>query len=342
MQSCLYENLAYHSEAAVRDKMIVVWDLGATKSAVGVVRYNTTTKKLSCERSCSIALRSVESLEGLIRAIEEALGIKHREADAICIGAAGVYDGHSLHLDKSYPYEMPFAEQAKELGWPIFAVIHDYALIVCATFSPDIATKTIISGEDDSHGRRIAFGVGTGLGLKDGILWNDGNFWLGTNEIGHIGISEPLIAPKSVKKVHRALMKEQALSFEAILSGAGMLRLHQFLNPGCLVSSPEALGELLRGGEGSKTLSLFAFYLGLFTSTVQLAFMPSGGIFMAGGVIYKHLSLFDCPEYFQGLKALPAYSEGRSKFPLKVLTDEKTPFIGGALYAVKRLLANDY
>jgi glucokinase len=322
----------------MRDKTILVWDLGATKSAAAVVRYNTETKKLYCERSCSIALSSTASLRALSEAIEEKLGIKHREADAICIGAAGVYDGEYLRLDKGYPYAMPFASLAKESSWPIFAIIHDYALIVCATFSPDIAVKTIISGEGDSFGRRIAFGVGTGLGLKDGVLGRNGDFWLGTNEIGHIGIAEPLAIPESVKKVHQALTKEQALSFEAVLSGSGMLRLHQFLYPGCRMHSPEALGELLRDGEGLQTLSVFAFYLGLFTSTVQLAFMPSGGIFIAGGVIMKHLSLFDYPEYFQGISAFPAYSAERSKYPLKVLIDEKTPFIGGAFYALKRLI----
>jgi len=322
----------------VREETILVWDLGATKCAAGVVTYHSETKKLYCDRSCSITLSETASLQELIETIENALKIKHCEANAVCIGAAGVYDGHSLRLHKGYPYVMPFGPLAKELGWPIFAVIHDYALIMCATFSEDIAMKTLIEGEGERFGRRIAFGVGTGLGLKDGVLLKDGDFWLGTNEMGHIGISEPLEIPEDLKKLHRTLGKEQALSFEGVLSGAGMLRLQQFLYPKSRIDSPEELGELLRSGLGPHTLALFAFYLGLFTSTVQLSFMPSGGIFMAGGVILKHLSVFDCPEYFQGIAALPAYKAERSKFPLKVLIDEKTPYIGGAFYALKRLL----
>ena len=37
------------------------------------------------------------------------------------------------------------------------------------------------------EGRRVALGLGTGLGMKDGVLFPDENFWLGKNEIGQAG-----------------------------------------------------------------------------------------------------------------------------------------------------------
>jgi glucokinase len=321
----------------VMQKTFLVWDLGATKCAAAVVAYNVQTQQFHCKNSCHIKLNSVDSLEALILMIEEKLKLRHRDTDAVCIGAAGIYNGVYLHLDNGYPYEMPFAALAKAFRWPSFAIIHDYAPVVCATFTEDIEAKRINNREIETLGRRIAFGVGTGLGLKDGVLLPNGDFWLGFNEMGHVGVSYTISAPQPILEIHHALMQKESPSFEKILSGKGMLRLHQFLHPETSIRTPEELGELINKNKADETLGLFAFYLGLFTGTVQLSFMPTGGIWITGGVVCNHLSVFERPEFFEGINASPAYLTQRETFPLRVLCDTNAHFIGAAYYASKRL-----
>ncbi len=319
------------------ERNILVWDLGATKCAAAVVTYNPQTENFSCKISCNIKLSAVNSLQALILLIEEKLNIQHKDADAICIGAAGIYNGVYLHLDNGYPYDMPFAALAKAFHWPEFAIIHDYAPVVCGTFTYDTQSKKLNNCEIDAYSRRVALGVGTGLGLKDGVLLPNGDFWLGSNEMGHIGVSCAISAPQSLLEIHRALMQKESPSFEKILSGKGMLRLHQFLYPDTAVTTPEEIGKLIKEGKAGETLGLFAFYLGLFTGTVQLSFMPGGGIWITGGVVLNHLGVFDRPEFFQGIEASPAYLIQRKTFPLRVLADPNATFIGAAYYAAKRL-----
>ena len=318
-------------------KNIVVWDLGATKCAAALVTYNSYNKEFLCQRSCAIKLRSLISLEELVYKIEEKLDHKHKDSYAVCIGAAGIYDGKLLKLDKAYPYEMAFEAVAQKFKWPRCEIIHDYALILGATFLSDIRTKNLNDYVGDIFGRRVAFGVGTGLGLKDGVLLRNGDFWMGTNEFGHIGLAQSLRAPKELVDIHQGLTSQEALSFEDLLSGSGMLKIHKFLYAHTSIKTPEELGELVRSGGALDTLSLFAFYLGLFTSTLQLALMPTGGIWIAGGVVLNHLEVFDCPEFRHGINALPAYLSERSVMPLRVLIDPNAAFMGGAWYAVKRL-----
>lgn len=66
--------------------------------------------------------------------------------------------------------------------WPHFAVIHDYAPILCATFTSYMASndniKRLNSASMDLYGRRVTLGLGTGLGMKDGVLFPNGEFWL--------------------------------------------------------------------------------------------------------------------------------------------------------------------
>lgn len=334
------------------NKTFISLDLGATKCAAAIVNYHLQDKVFICEKHCTFKLKSVTSLAELIAQIENELRIKIRDADAICVGAAGMYDGEQLHLEAGYPYPMTFAKLAKEQNWPAYTIIHDYAPIVCATFTaqgndPQLVRK-LNQKTSEIYGRRVALGVGTGLGLKDGVLFPDGNFWLGTNEIGHIGITFPPLTSKIYEERHKELIKflksnqvlkeNESLTFEKILSGPGTFRLHRFLYPDCQTQSPEELGIKLREGRAPETMKLFAWYLGLFIGNVQLAFMPSGGIWLTGGVLLNHIDVFDNTEFQKGIEATPAYMSQRSEFPLAVLERPEHAFIGGAYYAAQKLI----
>lgn len=319
-------------------KQILTWDLGATKCAAGLVIYDDATGNFHGERTCTIMLSTVQSLEELAHRIEHQLGIHHHQVDSICIGAAGVFDGSVIHLENGYPFSMPMAKVAATNHWAPFAVVHDYTSILCSTFCAGLVTRKLREGMPDPFGRRVAFGIGTGLGLKDGVQKPKGDFWLGTNEMGHIGLCCTQNVPAPMRPLHEELFR-RGVSFEAVLSGKGMLKLHHFLY-GEELSRPEELGRLLHAGKADRTLRAFSFYVGLFCATVQLTFMPSGGIFMAGGVLLKHQDLFSCEEFFLGLHALPAYKNERERFAMHIITDKHAALLGAAYYAAKRIHEN--
>lgn len=331
---------------------IIVGDIGATKCAAAIVEYDNNAQELSCKKKLFIKLKDHQSLHELFHNIESQLKIKMSDANAICIGAAGMYDGERLLLESGYPYDMCFAQLAKESRWAPFTIIHDYAPIICATFTSHVAKpahiKKLNQCEINPYGRRVALGIGTGLGLKDGVLFSNGDFWLGTNEMGHIGTTHPPMTDHYYLNRHKELISylhaagvlkpDEPLSFEKILSGRGVVRLHQFIHRNSDQLTPEEIGKIIRDGHAQETLEIFAWYLGLFIGTVQLTFMPDGGIWITGGVALNHLEAFDSPEFFKGIEASPAYLDQRKQFPLNVLCHTDHAFMGGAYYAVKRLL----
>ncbi|TAK74675.1 MAG: hypothetical protein EPO11_06555 [Gammaproteobacteria bacterium] len=339
-------------------KKIITWDLGATKCAAAVIEYDQH-QQLSCKKTGCVKIRSLSSLAELAAHIENKLEINMAEADAICIGAAGQYDGECLFLDKgfsepdkNYPYPMDFARLAKQQNWPAFEIIHDYSPIVCATFTSYLQqtnnVKRLNQAAMNPHGRRVALGVGTGIGLKDGVLFPHGDFWLGTNEMGHIGIVVPPLAEKYYQERHDELLKflrseaiikaDEPLTFEKLLAGPGMSYIYSFFDRDAKKQDSEEIGHLVRNGHSEETLATFAWYLGLLVGTVQLTFMPDGGIWMTGGVVLNHLDMFDHPEFFLGITASPAYLPLREQFPLGVLCGSEHAFMGAAYYASKRLL----
>lgn len=331
-------------------KHIITWDLGATKCATGVIKFDPTTHSLACIKTHRLKLTDASSLEELIHLIETGLGFSFRDADAICIGGAGHFDGQHLLHENAYPYSMNFAGVAKQQNWPSFTVIHDYASIVCATFTSYMDNPSNLKRLNDcamkKHGRRVALGIGTGLGLKDGVLLPNGDFWLGQNEIGHIGVTCPPSADQSTQNRHAELMQflradslhdSQQVTFEKILSGKGMARLHQFFYPTKGRVTPEEVGTYIQAGEAQDMLATFAWYAGLFVGTVQLTFMPEGGVWITGGVALNHVTAFDLPDFQAGIEASPAYWTQRTAYPLGILRNTEHALLGCAYYAANRL-----
>lgn len=333
-------------------KQIIAWDLGATKCAAAVVEYNDQDNQLRCKKQGTIKIRSCDSLEDLSKKIEALLDTSMTEVAAICIAAAGQYDGKHLHLEEGYPYPMGFASLSQQKRWPKFAIIHDYSPIVCATFTSYIEEpqniKRLNAAAANPYGRRVALGIGTGIGMKDGILLENGDFWLGTNEIGHIGVVTPPLANPDDLKRHEAFLQflrsekiiseQEPLTFEKLLANQGIVRIHSFFDRHACDKSPEEIGELVRSRQAEETLSLFAWYVGLLVGTVQLAFMPDGGLWITGGVALSHLEIFDHPDFFNGIATTPAYKHLREQFPLGLLCGQEHAFMGGAYYVTKRLL----
>lgn len=332
-------------------KTFVVWDLGATKCAAAVIDFDFHSDEFDCISTTRVPLRDCADLDGLIAAVESNLNYSMAEADAICIAAAGRYNGHEVELEAGYPYSMDFARVAKKNRWRNMEIVHDYVPVACATFTSYLQqkdnVKTLVEGKPERFGRKVVFGVGTGLGLKDAVQLPNGDFWLGSNEAGHIGLTFPPKANFDNEERHRDfvrfLIREgglpdgEVLTFEKILSGKGVARIHHFLT-GQAGLTPEQVGKELAEGHDLETLKMLAWYIGLFIGNVQLMFMPSGGIWFTGGVVLKNLGLCDQPELFEGMYACPAYQKDRKNFPLHVMIGPDYALMGCAYYASRRLL----
>lgn len=332
------------------NKRVIAWDLGATNCTAGLVEQ-TGPDEFICLKSHTVRLTEVDSLTQLIKLLEDALDTSMSEADSICIGGAGQYDGQTLQHENPYPYPMHFAATAAKLNWPAFAVVHDYTPVACSTFTSHVResknVKMLNQGQAQPYGRRVAFGIGTGLGLKDGVLLENGEFWLGHNEVGHIGVVQPPLANDFATLRHaeliqfmqssRILKVGEPLTFEKLLSGKGLVRMHQFLYRAEEMLSPEEVDANMCAGKTPELLALLAWYTGLFVGTVQLIFMPQGGIWIGGGVALRHLAMFDLPDFQAGIDATPAYMKLREQYPLGVLLNHEHTLVGGAFYAASEI-----
>lgn len=333
-------------------KYILVFDIGATKCAVGIMCYDEVSARLTLLESAKQCLLEATCLDALFALLQQQVNFDFKKADAVCIAAAGRYHDGVLHLENAYPYPMTIDCYAKKQNWQHVVVVHDYTPIACATFTDFTKQSehilTINPGKADTYGRRLVLGVGTGLGIKDIILLSNHDFWLGENEAGHMGLPFPPLAQLADQKRHRALLRflrksdtfsvGEAITFESILSGRGVERLYRFINENQSLSAKDISRHATQIA-CRKTWELFAWYLGLFVSSLQLAMMPSGGIWMSGGVLRQNTHIFDTGAFLDGIAAIPAYYAERCQFPIYLMLGNQHVFYGGAYYVIKRVMA---
>jgi glucokinase len=197
------------------------------------------------------------------------------------------------------------------------------------------------------------FGVGYGVGVKDAICTTEGGYWYGQNELGHIGLTRPPMTDQMhlawyddfVSFLTQHPVAQLApLTFETVLSGAGFAWIYQFVTGSSESLTPrqaqQALDENL--AVKNQVLSLLAYFLGLFVGTLELIFMPSGGIYIGGGVIKKNLALFSSPvieHFWSGVNSSNAYQSLRQAFPLAVMVEDESVYLGGAFYAEQAYLS---
>jgi glucokinase len=326
----------------------LVWDLGATKCAAAVVLVDSSGFRV--ERTASLLLSSVSSLASMASCLHQKLQLDLAEISGICIAAAGCYDGAQLHLASGYPFSMCFAEVARVQQWPDFSVVHDYTPVVASTFvyeQTDDAVLMLRSSPVDRSARRVAFGVGTGLGLKDALAVPSGELWFGENEAGHIGVTLPPDCDPVRRELFQDFMrflsselalKSTSVTFETVLSGGGFAAIFRYFSRSKTAKTPEIAQIEMEQNDlyRQQTLGLLGWFLGLFVGTLELVFMPKGGIWIGGGVIKKNLALFSedfLDDFWSGVACSPAYTLQRETFPIGVLKSDHSIYVGGAFYA---------
>jgi glucokinase len=135
--------------------------------------------------------------------------------------------------------------------------------------------------------------VGPGTGLGTGALIHSREIWVpvpgegGHADFGPVSERDFAVWPH-LEKVH------DRITAEALLSGAGMVRLYRAIastdgRAAPLETAADVSGAGLAGDDpvAKETLELFATYLGRFAGDLAMIFMAYGGVYLGGGIAKK-------------------------------------------------------
>lgn len=181
-------------------------------------------------------------------------------------------------------------------------------------------------------GNRALCGVGTGLGAA-GLAEGKDQQWMPiAGEGGHVSFSP--MDQDEIRILEAMVDEHQHVSFERILSGAGMVSLYRAIakingdpieaaTPKQIVSGAVSQTRSTYG----RTIQTFCGILGNFAGNLCLTLGATGGIYVGGGVIQKidDAGLFDKKAFLERVTSKGRLSGWLNDVPAYLI---KTPYAG--------------
>ncbi|MEM8613954.1 MAG: glucokinase, partial [Cyanobacteria bacterium P01_H01_bin.105] len=216
---------------------------------------------------------------------------------------------------------------------------------------------TLQTGTLDTQAPIAIIGAGTGLG--QGFLINyDGQYQVFPSEGGHADF-----APRSeleFQLLHYLLEKHSIsrVSVERVVSGQGIISIYQFLRDRNFATESEELAQIVRNwdqGAGKRsqlpdpaaaisqaattdriagrTMELFVDAYGAAAGNLALKLLPYGGLYVAGGVTAKNISLIRDGSFLSAFGHKGRMSPLLKDVPVHLVKNQSVGLIGAALRA---------
>ena len=320
---------------------ILSGDIGGTKTRLAL--FETDGKALQVCDEKSFESRSFKALEEIVEAFADSRSLFCERA---CFGIAGpVKDGRVRTTN--LPWVVESRKISQELGIQKVSLIND--LVANAYGIDALAAEDffVLREGRAAEGNAAVISAGTGLG-EAGLYWDGGNHTPFASEGGHTNF-----APSNEMEI--VLLKYLAtrfghVSWERVLSGPGLVNIHQFLTEYKQAKPSREHEEAMHAGDPavvitqtglsgqckicSEALDLFVSLYGSEAGNLALKMMATGGVYLGGGIAPKIL------ERLKGKTFLSAFLEkGRMRkvleqIPVKVILNDKAALLGAARCAV--------
>jgi glucokinase len=303
--------LSWLSDDFKQDRVIIAGDVGGTNTNLALVGEKKGAFTLLVE--CALKSQDIDGLlfplkTLLARALERDKGIK---PSLCCISAAGAVENNLCKMtNTSWSVDGAQIEQALDLPT---VVINDFVAISYGIPTLDVDNPKQIAKIPHSdgslppatHGPKAVLGPGTGLGVAY-LAYHNGTYIPCPSEGGHV-----LFAPFDEETAQLAKYVEHKLGevpgVEPFVSGQGISNIYAYYRDvkGLTIegiferieaTAPADRPALIAGNASSNAvckqmMQLFVRMLGRFSSSMAATFMPSGGLYLAGGAAIKNQGL---------------------------------------------------
>lgn len=307
----------------------LVADIGGTTSRFALVNAAGEPDDVQI-----VANDSVDSLQAAIGNYLKESPV--RPDHAVLAVAAPITGGGEVEMtNRNWRFRID--ELRARFGFRHVRVVNDFEALAWGVprFTP-ADLRSLIETPVQEGAAKVVIGPGTGLGVAALVRTGSGYIVL-PSEGGHVSFGP--VADDEVAlfaAVHAAL---GYLSAEALLSGAGLVRMHSVLAPGTPLLATHAIVEAAHAGdpEAEGTARMFARLLGRFAGDVACTFKAFGGIYIAGGVA-RALAAFLGEEFRSAFLHHPPQDALIAAIPVFLITRKEPGLLGSAAIA-QRLLA---
>ncbi|MDP1633510.1 MAG: glucokinase, partial [Gallionellaceae bacterium] len=273
-------------------------DIGGTKTRIAVVEV--CGNRVRIEREASYPSRDYATFEALLGNFLSGSEIPAHAA----FGIAGPVQGRVAQTT-NLPWRIDADALQQQFGFAQCALLND--LEATAYGLPALGKDDLLTlqdGAQDASGNAAVIAAGTGLG-EAGLYWDGQRHHPFATEGGHASFSPS--DEMEVALLRHLQQKTPHASWERVVSGMGLISLHEFLRLYRQVAVPSWLAAEMRSGDAAaaiaqaalsgcdeiclETLNWFVRMYGAEAGNLALKVMSLGGLYIGGGIAPKILPL---------------------------------------------------
>jgi len=209
-------------------------------------------------------------------------------------------------------------------------LINDFVAHAMACQTRAMANAICVQpGERDPAGVVSAIGAGTGLGFCSLSPHGDQGYVVLPSEAGHQYFAFQAGDERRYEDFLRKEINREIIDSNSVVSGRGLSLLHKYVT-GEAVTPQEASQRLAVEFEVSQK---FATFYGRVARNYALCLLPTGGLYITGGVAAKNHFLVDNDAFRQEFAASPDHHDLLRKIPIYLNVNEESGVWGAAFYA---------
>lgn len=319
---------------------VLAGDIGGTKTRLAVFDVGGTRLDTLCEASYPSG--EYASLDAIVRDFLDRADADCRQA---CFGIAGPVQQGRVETT-NLPWVIEAQAMAARFGFDTVSLMNDLQANAWGIEALDDDDCCLLSvGRPDVDGNASIIAAGTGLG-EAGLYWDGQRHWPFASEGGHADFSPH--SDLEIALLEYLRKRFGHASWERVVSGPGLVNLHDFLCAHRGVAVPAWLHDEMAAGDAAAAISraalderdavcadaldLFVHLYGVEAGNHALKIMATGGIYIGGGIAPRILDKIKGPLFMQGL-----LSKGRMRpllegMPVRVILNDRTALYGPALY----------
>ena len=331
--------LAFLNKKFPETGIVLAGDIGGTTTNLALFKISDGHLELISEKS--FQTKTYDSFKALFSEFQNEGNIT---IDAICLGVAGpVIEG--VVQGTNFPWIIDRKQISKALQVKSVFVINDleanaYGL---ATLG-DADFETLMTGKNIA-GNAAIISPGTGLG-EAGLYWDGKTYHPFASEGGHCSFSPH---NEFDLEIYNFMFEKYGdVSWERLISGQGIIDLHEFLRELRGIPMPPWFEEKFNKENRAalitksaiekkdsiceETLATFLRYLAIEASQMALKMKATGGIYIGGGIVPKIIKGLDKAVFKTNFVQSGKMEPLLKMMPVKVILNEKTPLFGAAIY----------
>lgn len=319
---------------------VVAGDIGGTKTRLAIVSVSGT--QVDIEHEISYPSSDFATFESLLT--DFLMGIQVPSLAAF--GIAGPVHGRTVRTT-NLPWYIEADVLQQRFGIKACILLNDLEATACGLPALGAADLlTLQKGQLGAHGNSAIIAAGTGLG-EAGLYWDGQEHHPYATEGGHGSFSPQ--TELEIDLLRHLQLRYAHVSWERVVSGMGLLDLHDFLRSYRKSAIPQWLDEEMRSGDAAaaissaallgkddiciETMNCFVRLYGAEAGNLALKTMSCGGLYVGGGIAPKILPLLQSGQFLEAFLNKGRMRHLLEAMPVHVILNDRAALYGPALRA---------